>query len=62
MHACMLAYAPMESHALRLKNMLQEHKPALMATVDALSEHGEMLGGELRDIFDSHPPVGVSGL
>uniref|UniRef100_A0A7S3R134 AAA+ ATPase domain-containing protein n=1 Tax=Dunaliella tertiolecta TaxID=3047 RepID=A0A7S3R134_DUNTE len=38
--------------------MLQEHKPALQATVDALSENGELLGGELRDIFDANPPEG----
>ena len=40
--------------------LLQEHKPALMATVNALSEHGELLGGELRDLFDENPPEGVS--
>jgi len=40
--------------------MLHEHKPALSATVDALSEHGELLGGELRDLFDANPPAEVS--
>ena len=36
---------------------VQENTPALMATVEALSASGEMLGGELRDVFDAHPPV-----
>ena len=36
---------------------LASHKDALWAGVAALAEHGEMLGAELRDVFDKHPPM-----
>jgi len=35
--------------------ILEERKGALQAGVDALSEKREMLGYELRDVFDEHP-------
>jgi hypothetical protein len=36
--------------------ILESHRGALWAGVAALSEQREMLGGELRDVFDKHPP------
>jgi hypothetical protein len=38
-------------------NTLAAHKDALWAGVAALAEHSEMLGAELRDVFDKHPPT-----
>ncbi|WIA36901.1 hypothetical protein OEZ86_008147 [Tetradesmus obliquus] len=36
--------------------ILQEHRGALWAGIATLSEAKELLGGELRDVFDAHPP------
>lgn len=36
--------------------ILEAHRDALWAGVAALSRNQEMIGGELRDIFDAHPP------
>ncbi len=35
--------------------ILETRRDALWAAVSALSEQREMLGGELRDVFDAHP-------
>lgn len=35
---------------------MQEHRAALWAGIAELSQQKEMLGGELRDVFDAHPP------
>ena len=40
--------------------ILEERRAALRAGVDALSSAKEMLGGELRDVFDAHPPEPLS--
>lgn len=40
--------------------ILQEHREALWAGIAALSQQKEMLGGELRDVFDAHPPKPLS--
>lgn len=40
--------------------ILQEHREALWAGIAALSEAKEMLGGELRDVFDAHPPKPIA--
>jgi len=37
------------------QNLLEEHREALLAGVAALSASREMLGSELRDVFDTHP-------
>lgn len=42
---------PAAQHSLR--------REALWAGVAALSKSKEMLGGELRDVFDAHPPKPV---
>eukprot|EP00197_Chlamydomonas_leiostraca_P008695 CAMPEP_0202859898 /NCGR_PEP_ID=MMETSP1391-20130828/1827_1 /ASSEMBLY_ACC=CAM_ASM_000867 /TAXON_ID=1034604 /ORGANISM="Chlamydomonas leiostraca, Strain SAG 11-49" /LENGTH=1006 /DNA_ID=CAMNT_0049538999 /DNA_START=339 /DNA_END=3359 /DNA_ORIENTATION=- len=37
--------------------ILEERRAALWAGVAALAEQRELLGGELRDVFDAHPPA-----
>eukprot|EP00879_Flechtneria_rotunda_P007956 GHRR01008335.1.p1 GENE.GHRR01008335.1~~GHRR01008335.1.p1 ORF type:complete len:622 (+),score=188.08 GHRR01008335.1:1715-3580(+) len=40
--------------------ILQEHREALWAGIAILSETKELLGYELRDVFDAHPPKPIS--
>jgi hypothetical protein len=36
--------------------MLAQHRDALWAGIRALADRKELLGAELRDVFDAHPP------
>ncbi|GLC38755.1 hypothetical protein PLESTM_000772200 [Pleodorina starrii] len=37
-------------------SILEENREAMWAGIKALSDRKELLGGELRDVFDAHPP------
>lgn len=48
----------MYTNFTRPQNLLEEHRDALWAGIKTLADEPsrEMLGSELRDVFDQHPP------